>query len=76
MNKIMTFEEYADMNEETVTERICEMHWELGLDTEQVYEMVVDMAAKENVVISNVDTVNYDRYLYDWYQTIDDKGVS
>lgn len=63
----MTFEQYAD-GQDWLSTMFDEMYWDGGLDTEVVFEAVCQEAAKEGVVLTDVDTVDYDKVIYEFYK--------
>ncbi len=55
---------------------ISELHWGLGVDVDRMFHYMVNEAAKDGVVLTDIDTWDYDKPLYESYKNSDDKGLS
>lgn len=74
----MTCLDYIEMVDSTDywLSGLCdEMHWEGGVDTERLFEYVVDRATQEGVTLTDVDSFDYDAVLYNIYESTE-KGLS
>lgn len=54
---------------------IDEMYWDGDVNTDYLFKYLVDSAKKNEVVLSDVDTFDYDSFLYDVYENTE-KGLS
>lgn len=70
----MTFEEYADGYEHLST-LFDEQYWGGGFNSEKAYDCVVRAAASEGVIITDLETADYDSILYSIYDATE-KGLS
>lgn len=73
-----TFNEYIDelLNRDyDLMNFIDELYWDGGCNTGLLYEYVTTKAIEDNVVISDLFTVDFDKVLYDLYQSTE-KGLS
>lgn len=67
---VMTFEEYTETlaNEGWLSTYFAERYWDGGLDTDRCFEIITESAILSGVFISDIETVDYDTLLSDWYR--------
>jgi hypothetical protein len=67
----MSYQDVADQIEDAITARMEEDHWNGGCNTDAYDRMVHAHAAANNITIEEAPGFNYDRWLYDWYHSLE-----
>jgi hypothetical protein len=72
----MLFEDALDCYDEQLATRICDMYWENNgdCDTDALFEFVLRCAKADNVRITDEETCDYDRLLYNVWRCTE-KGI-
>lgn len=55
---------------------ISEMFWKDGVDTELMFNYMLDHAKERGIALVDSDIWDYDRPMYESYKCSDDKGLS
>ena len=72
----MTFEDLTYHFDSDLATLISEQYWFGGVNTEQLFDALLRWAQAEGITVTDADTVNYDKLLYEIYQNDSDKGLS
>lgn len=57
-------------------ELISEQFWSGGVDTYELFEYMKTVAVIQHITLTDVDTWNYDKALYEAYKSDQDRGLS
>lgn len=71
----MTFNDYLNFMGFDLDRMIDEMYWNGGVNTERLFELVLEHANDNNIELVDQDTVDYDTLLHDIYD-LTEKGLS
>lgn len=74
----MTCEEYLELlwNEGSINLYISEQFYSGGVNTDHLFDYMLKCAARDGVILSDMNVWDYDKALYAAYQTDSDKGLS
>lgn len=72
---LMTCQEYAEQNENEIDDYMQDAHWDGGLNTDCLFDSLIEWAKKDKINLTDIGIFDYDKYFWNIWMSME-RGLS